>query len=524
MGHDRLRPPRQDWQSDEAVEDPISAMYTDSISAGSTAGVYLDAIIPHLEDPGDRLANYTVTINDGTLTILNPLPVLTQLSSSVAVLQAPNGAGLQLTLTGSNFVPQSIAQWNGAPLSTRFVSKTQLMATIPASLLGQRGVAFVSVSSPALPALTPGGGGSSRSLPIVLVDVPTSLTGIADAQNQNNGTLAIGGTGAGTPGSLTVQWQGTGTVTIAQFASNPGAGFGYTPPPTPGFFDVFAPQTSSLTSLTITNCSPGANIDYWFDGKSWNFASSQTYNPATGCTTILINGQTSPTLAQLTGTYFGASTDFTAPTVTASGNLNSASSAAYSFGSWTNQSVLVNLSAADNPGGSGVQTLSYSASGADVVPETTVNSPSASLNITGSGLTTISFSARDRAGNASKLQSALVRIDTAPPVITLAASPAVLWPPNHKTVNVQLSGSMTALSGVASASYQVTDSEGTDEPSGVITVNPDGSYQATVPLLASRSGTDSDGRVYTITITARSNAGNTSTSSAAVVVPHDRGH
>ena len=65
----------------------------------------------------------------------------------------------------------------------------------------------------------------------------------------------------------------------------------------------------------------------------------------------------------------------------------------------------------------------------------------------------------------------------------------------------------------------------TDEyqPSGNVTLAANGTYSFIVPLEASRLGTDQDGRVYTITVTAQDNAGNQASRLTTVTVPHDQG-
>jgi hypothetical protein len=112
--------------------------------------------------------------------------------------------------------------------------------------------------------------------------------------------------------------------------------------------------------------------------------------------------------------------------------------------------------------------------------------------------------------------------DTTPPTITATANPSQLWPPNGKMVPVTVSGSMTdSGSGVdpATASYTVLDEYGLIQPSGPITLQPNGIYRFTVAIQASRRGQDQDGRHYTIAVSAKDLAGNPGVGTA-VVVPH----
>jgi hypothetical protein len=90
----------------------------------------------------------------GTAQQTNPVPLLNQ--PLVPAAAVPGGSSFTLTLNGTGFVPLSIVNWNGLPLSTTFVSKGQLRATVPASDLVSAGAAVLTVVSPA-----PGGGTSN---------------------------------------------------------------------------------------------------------------------------------------------------------------------------------------------------------------------------------------------------------------------------------------------------------------------------------------------------------------------------
>ena len=111
---------------------------------------------------------------------------------------------------------------------------------------------------------------------------------------------------------------------------------------------------------------------------------------------------------------------------------------------------------------------------------------------------------------------------TTPKVITVSTTPASLWPPNGKMVPVVVSGAVTDTGcTVTTVAYTVTDEYGEVQPSGPLTLGAGGSYSFTVLLQASRLGTDSDGRLYTISVSASNNAGKTGSQVATVTVPHD---
>jgi len=100
------------------------------------------------------------TSNSLPFTINNPVPAITSLSPSSALAGGPT---YTLTVNGSGFVPSSVAQWNGADLTTTFVSEGQLTASVPASNIAAVGTAQVTVVNPA-----PGGGTSNPSISLAI--------------------------------------------------------------------------------------------------------------------------------------------------------------------------------------------------------------------------------------------------------------------------------------------------------------------------------------------------------------------
>lgn len=108
--------------------------------------------------------------------------------------------------------------------------------------------------------------------------------------------------------------------------------------------------------------------------------------------------------------------------------------------------------------------------------------------------------------------------DKTPPVITMTSvNPAVLWPANHKMVDVTVN-------------YTATDNCGQPacKISGVTSNQPISSSDYSivdvhhVKLSADRSGSG-NGRMYTISTVCTDASGNSSTQTMGVSVPHDQG-
>jgi Putative Ig domain len=112
-----------------------------------------------------------------------------------------------------------------------------------------------------------------------------------------------------------------------------------------------------------------------------------------------------------------------------------------------------------------------------------------------------------------------------PSSATCAATPTVLWPPNGRSIPVTITGTIAAgTSALVSTTYFVVDSYGQVQPTGVIALASNGSYTFSIPLVASRHGTDINGRTYTIYVSGQDTIGNVGFCSAVVTVPHDQGN
>jgi len=147
-----------------------------------------------------------------------------------------------------------------------------------------------------------------------------------------------------------------------------------------------------------------------------------------------------------------------------------------------------------------------------------------SFVISEEGTTTVLYRSIDRAGNIETAVSTTVKIDKTAPTVTLEATPSRIFPPNGKPVTVRLTGAgADAVSGLLEVSYVVTDEYGM--PLGIPTRALSGgsaSWLDTLIVEARRRGDDRDGRLYQVHATVKDAAGNTTTTTVDIIVPHDQ--
>ncbi len=124
--------------------------------------------------------------------------------------------------------------------------------------------------------------------------------------------------------------------------------------------------------------------------------------------------------------------------------------------------------------------------------------------------------ATDLADNRTTANATILYVPKAPEV-TISASPNQIWPPNKKLVPVVIAGNVATFGvDVRDVTVSVADEYGKYNLQGL-------KLGDTVLLEAWRDGNDMDGRVYTITAVVTDQAGNRTTKSTAVIVPHDMG-
>jgi hypothetical protein len=192
------------WNGAALATTYVSAtQLTASVPAGDITSIGSANVTVFNPVPGGGTSNAAIfTINSA-----NPLPSLTSLSPASTV---SGSAAFTLTVSGSGFVAASTVLWNGAALTTTYVSATTLTASVPAGDISSAGTASVTVVSPA-----PGGGTSNVKIFTINATNPLpSITSLSPTSAIANGpafTLTVNGSNF--VGTSTVNWNGAALAT-----------------------------------------------------------------------------------------------------------------------------------------------------------------------------------------------------------------------------------------------------------------------------------------------------------------------
>jgi hypothetical protein len=193
------------------------------------------------------------------------------------------------------------------------------------------------------------------------------------------------------------------------------------------------------------------------------------------------------------------SSDTTAPVTTAT------PSPAPNGAGWNNANVSVQLAATD--GGSGVKQITYSASGAQTIAQTTVSGASTSVSITTEGTTTISYFATDNANNVETTKTVTVKLDKTAPGAPTGLTLTTATDSGSSNSDGITSNTAPTFTGSAEANSTISLFNGATQV-GTGTTNGTGTFTVTIsPALAQGS--------YSITAKATDAAGNTSAASTA---------
>ena len=171
------------------------------------SGIALSAVVPLFDLATGGIGNITVVTPSpagGTsaqiqFVVTNPIPTLVSASPSGATTGGPD---LTILLTGTNFVPGSIASWNGTTiLPSTFETSTTLQITVPASLIATAGTGVITVTNP-----IPVGGTTSGLSILVSNGVPTVTALTPSSVGIKSPTLTLTVTGSNYATGATVEW------------------------------------------------------------------------------------------------------------------------------------------------------------------------------------------------------------------------------------------------------------------------------------------------------------------------------
>ena len=182
---------------------------TEATKCGKTLAIASNCTISISFTPkaaGSRTGTVTVTDNApdsphvitiSGLGLPNPVPMVNLPLVPASI--APGTQGLTLTLNGSGFLPGSVANWNGSPRATTYVSASQLTVSLTAADLASSNTGGLTVVNP-----SPGGGRSNT--------VWLPVTYLTPAPTLNTNTLQ-GGSGPGAV--VAADFNGDGNLDLA---------------------------------------------------------------------------------------------------------------------------------------------------------------------------------------------------------------------------------------------------------------------------------------------------------------------
>jgi hypothetical protein len=140
------------------------------------------------------------------------------------------------------------------------------------------------------------------------------------------------------------------------------------------------------------------------------------------------------------------------------------------------------------------------------------------------GTHVLTLNATDDYGNTGTDNVTIEAVDTTPPEVNVTVNPDIMWPPNHKYVDVETTVTVydatdpsPTLTLVSVTSNEADNGKGDGNTTNDIVTLSDTSFK----LRAERSGRG-QGRTYTITYSATDANGNSAEASITITVPHNK--
>ena len=263
---------------------------------------------------GARSASLVVTVTGVTTPISvplsgaggNPIPTITSLSPASLYV---GSSAVTVTINGTGFLTSSVAFVQNSPLTTTYVSATQIKAQVPASDLSQSNIFQLFVSNP------PPAGGTSLGINLEVLGLEPSIGAVSPpfvVAGSTPGPIILNGNNFMT--GARVQWNGVSVPTtyvssselhfqptVAELATAGIVELSVTNP-SPG--TISPPSTFDVTSpLTLTILDLPANDLVWDPFAQVIYASVPSSYGVNGNSIAVIN----PTAGTVTGFHFAGS-------------------------------------------------------------------------------------------------------------------------------------------------------------------------------------------------------------------------
>ena len=186
--------------SGAVVQWNTTALTTTFVSATQLTAPVTAGLVATAGSATVTVAENGVTSSGVTFTITAG-PAITSLSPNTA---AAGGEAFALTVNGTGFVSAALVEWNGTPLSTTFVSATELTAQVTANLIATPGTTPVTV-------VENGATSNTANFTVAAEPVITSLNPLAATASGPAFILTVNGTGF--LSGAVVHWNSTALTT-----------------------------------------------------------------------------------------------------------------------------------------------------------------------------------------------------------------------------------------------------------------------------------------------------------------------
>jgi hypothetical protein len=289
-------------------------------------------------------------------------------------------------------------------------------------------------------------------------------------------------------GPTTVTWTGTDVAGNSSTATQLVMVSDTTPPALTVPDDVSVEATSATTTVAIGTAAANDTVD----GALTPTNDAPT---AFGVGTTVVNYTVTDTAGNTsTGTQTVTVSDTTAPDVTAPADVSVEATGL------TTPVSLGSASANDLVDG-------------NLIPTASNTGPFAV------GIHTVTWSATDANGNTGTTTQIVTVSDSTAPTFNFSQLVTELWPPNKKMIrSATLSDISDAVTSNPDVNITVTSNQGNSSDWSVTQNGGTWNFE----LRADRLGNDTE-RVYNISVDVADDAGNTETTTATVIVPHDQG-